>query len=99
MLAALTISNVVLIEKLNVEFQAGFCALTGETGAGKSILLDALGLALGVRAEAGLVRKGAEQASVSAEFHVAKKHPVLDLLQEQGLEGDDTLVLRRVLSA
>ncbi len=99
MLESLTISNVVLIEKLNIEFQAGFCALTGETGAGKSILLDALGLALGVRAEAGLVRKGAEQAGVSAAFHVAKNHPVLALLKEQGLETDTTLVLRRVLGA
>jgi DNA repair protein RecN (Recombination protein N) len=99
MLESLTISNVVLIEKLNIEFQAGFCALTGETGAGKSILLDALGLALGVRAEAGLVRKGAEQAGVSAAFHVAKNHPVLALLKEQGLETDMTLVLRRVLGA
>lgn len=99
MLAGLTISNVVLIEKLNTEFQAGFCALTGETGAGKSILLDSLGLALGVRAEAGLIRKGAEQAAVSAEFHVDKNHPVLALLKEQGLEVDETLVLRRVLGA
>ena len=99
MLESLTISNVVLIEKLNIEFQAGFCALTGETGAGKSILLDALGLALGVRAEAGLVRKGAEQAGVSAAFHVAKNHPVLALLKEHGLEIDTTLVLRRVLGA
>jgi len=99
MLAGLTISNVVLIEKLNTEFQAGFCALTGETGAGKSILLDSLGLALGVRAEAGLVRKGAEQATVSAEFHLEKNHPILDLLKEQGLEADQTLVLRRVLGA
>jgi DNA repair protein RecN (Recombination protein N) len=99
MLESLTISNVVLIEKLNIEFQAGFCALTGETGAGKSILLDALGLALGVRAEAGLVRKGAEQAGVSAAFHVVKNHPVLAVLKEQGLETDTTLVLRRVLGA
>ncbi len=75
MLAALAVHNVVLIEKLNAEFQPGFCALTGETGAGKSILLDSLGLALGSRAESGLVRKGAEQASVSAEFHITSTHP------------------------
>lgn len=99
MLVSLSIRNIVLIEKLDLEFRSGFCALTGETGAGKSILLDALALALGMRAEAGLVRHGAEQASVSAEFQVAGDHPVLGKLADQGLEGDDTLVLRRVLGA
>src|SRR6185436_18694090 len=99
MLLGLTIRDVVLIDRLSLAFRPGLCVLTGETGAGKSILLDSLGLALGVRAEAGLVRKGAEQETVSAEFHVAKKHPVLALLKEQGLDGDETLVLRRVLGA
>jgi DNA repair protein RecN (Recombination protein N) len=65
MLRTLHIKNVVLIDQLTVEFSQGFCALTGETGAGKSILLDSLGLALGGRSESGLVRKGADQAQVT----------------------------------
>ena len=97
MLASLTIRNVVLIEALDLHFQRGFCALTGETGAGKSILLDSLGLALGGRSDSGLVRKGAEQASVSAAFHVDASHPVHALLKDQGLDSDETLILRRVL--
>lgn len=98
MLSALTIQNVVLIDRLSLEFKSGFCALTGETGAGKSILLDALGLALGVRAEAGLVRAGADQATVSAEFHVKPGHPVFDLLREQDLAaGEGAMILRRTV--
>lgn len=99
MLTALDISQVVLIDRLRIEFQPGFCALTGETGAGKSILLDSLGLALGARAEAGLVRKGAAQASVSATFSLDARHPAHALLQAQELDSDSTLILRRVLSA
>lgn len=99
MLAALAIRNVVLIEKLDIQFQGGFCALTGETGAGKSILLDSLGLALGGRSESGLLRKGADQASVAAEFHIDPKHAAHELLKEQGLDSDTTLILRRVLGA
>lgn len=99
MLLSLTIRNVVLIEALEIRFHAGFCALTGETGAGKSILLDSLGLALGGRAESGMVRKGADQASVSAEFHIDDRHAVHAMLREQGLESDATLILRRVLGA
>lgn len=99
MLSFLSINNVVLIESLTLEFQNGFCALTGETGAGKSILLDSLGLALGARSDAGLIRKGSEQASVSACFDLQKDHAVFDLLQEQAISSDDDqLVLRRVLS-
>lgn len=98
MLASLTIRNVVLIDQLLIEFAGGFCALTGETGAGKSILLDSLGLALGARADAGLVRKGADHAAVSAEFHILSDHPVLAMLAEQGIEGDTALVLRRILN-
>jgi len=97
MLVSLFIQNVILIESLNIEFKGGFCALTGETGAGKSILLDSLGLALGARSDAGLVRKGAEQASVAAEFHIPKDHAVLSVLTEQGLEADTTLILRRTV--
>jgi DNA repair protein RecN (Recombination protein N) len=100
MLLGLTIRDVVLIERLELSFRPGLCVLTGETGAGKSILLDALGLALGVRAEAGLVRPGAEQAVVHAEFALAPKHPLRRMLREAGLacEGD-SLVLRRIVHA
>ncbi|MCB1680732.1 MAG: DNA repair protein RecN [Alphaproteobacteria bacterium] len=98
MLAHLRINDVVLIEKLEIEFKSGLCALTGETGAGKSILLDSLGLALGARAETGLIRRGAEQASVSAVFQIPKKHPVRKILKdaEIGIEQDE-LILRRVV--
>ncbi|AGH98601.1 DNA repair protein RecN [Micavibrio aeruginosavorus] len=99
MLVTLTIRNIVLIDQLTVGFDHGFCALTGETGAGKSILLDSLGLALGARSDSGLVRKGQDQASVTAEFHIDSKHAVLTLLNEQGIAADDTLILRRVLGA
>ncbi|MBT5309495.1 MAG: DNA repair protein RecN [Rhodospirillaceae bacterium] len=99
MLQSLSIREVVLIEKLELTFGAGLGVLTGETGAGKSILLDALGLALGVRAEARLVRHGAKQASVTASFDVDGNTGIQALLDEQGLEIDDGLmILRRVLS-
>jgi len=101
MLIALSIRDVVLIERLDLEFGAGLSVLTGETGAGKSILLDALGLALGARGEAGLVRRGAEKAIVSAAFDIPAKHPVRKLLADNEIapsgDGDDTLVLKRVL--
>ncbi|AWK87527.1 DNA repair protein RecN [Azospirillum thermophilum] len=99
MLASLTIRDVVLIERLTLSFRRGLCVLTGETGAGKSILLDALGLALGARAESGLVRHGAEQAAVTAEFELSGDHPALAILKEQGLDADDHLVVRRTVSA
>jgi len=97
MLAALSIRDIVLIDKLDLEFGQGLSALTGETGAGKSILLDSLGLAMGARAEAGLVRAGAEQASVAAVFDPPAGHPIYALLAEQGIEAEDEVVLRRVL--
>ena len=97
MLTALSIRDVVLIERLDLGFGPGLTVLTGETGAGKSILLDSLGLALGARAEAGLVRAGAEQASVTASFAPPSGHPVAALLAEQGLAAEDDIVLRRVL--
>lgn len=99
MLSGLRIQNVVLIEKLDITFQQGLCTLTGETGAGKSILLDSLGLATGARAESGLVRKGEEQASVTASFDLAPNHIAKELLEEQDLDFDENLVLRRVLKA
>ncbi|MEM6780929.1 MAG: DNA repair protein RecN [Pseudomonadota bacterium] len=99
MLASLNIKNVVLIDQLRIEFQSGLCALTGETGAGKSILLDSLGLALGARSDAGLVRKGTDQASVTAEFDIPVDHDVLAFLKKQDIEGDTNLILRRVVNS
>ncbi|MCE2577295.1 DNA repair protein RecN [Gluconacetobacter entanii] len=101
MLTHLSIRDVVLIEKLDLSFIAGLTVLTGETGAGKSILLDSLGLALGERASASLVRAGAEQASVSASFDIAADHPVHELLAEQGIaieEPREPILLRRIVT-
>jgi DNA repair protein RecN (Recombination protein N) len=99
MLLGLSIRDVVLIDRLDLAFRPGLCVLTGETGAGKSILLDALGLALGVRAESGLVRHGAEQASVAAEFDLPRKHAARRLLDEAGIVSEsDIIVLRRVVN-
>ncbi len=98
MLSSLSIRDVVLIEKLDLSFQAGLTVLTGETGAGKSILLDSLGLALGARSEQGLVRQGAEQASVAALFSPPSGHPALALLAEHGIDADGEIVLRRIVS-
>ena len=101
MLTTLAIRDVVLIEALDLEFGAGLGTLTGETGAGKSILLDALGLALGTRADSGLVRNGATQAMVSASFDLARDHPALALITENGFEAEpgEALVIRRVVKA
>ena len=99
MLVGLTVQNIVLIDRLELAFAAGLTALTGETGAGKSILLDALGLALGARAEGALVRAGAASASATAEFALPDRHPVHALLEEQGIERDEALILRRQLGA
>ena len=95
MLTGLSIRDVVLIEKLDLLFGPGLTVLTGETGAGKSILLDSLGLALGARADAGLIRQGAPQAGVSARFQPPPGHPAHALLDELGLPADDEIVLRR----
>jgi DNA repair protein RecN (Recombination protein N) len=101
MLLGLTIRDVVLIERLSLAFRPGLCVLTGETGAGKSILMDALGLALGRRAEAVLVRPGAEQAAVAAEFAVGGNHPASAILDKAGIATDlsGTIVLRRIVTA
>jgi DNA repair protein RecN (Recombination protein N) len=88
MLRQLAVHNIVLVERLELEFESGLGVLTGETGAGKSILLDALGLALGSRADAGLVRSGQEGASVTAEIALAANHPGIAALAEQGIEPD-----------
>lgn len=97
MLARLSIRDIVLIERLDIEFARGLAVLTGETGAGKSILLDAFALALGGRGDAGLVRHGAEQGQVTAAFDLAPGHPALGLLKDNGFD-DDTgeMILRRV---
>jgi DNA repair protein RecN (Recombination protein N) len=97
-LTALSIRDVVLIERLDLAFGPGLTVLTGETGAGKSILLDSLGLALGARADAGLVRAGADHATVTACFAPPVGHPLTPLLSEQGLDAEGEVVLRRVLS-
>lgn len=97
MLTNLSISNIVLIEKLNLEFGPGLNILTGETGAGKSILLDALALALGARSDTGLVRHGCNMASVVAEFDAINKN-LGNILTENGIEYEGTLILRRTLS-
>lgn len=99
MLVGLSIRNVVLIEQLTLSLRGGLSALTGETGAGKSILLDALGLALGGRSDAGLVRPGADSAVVTAEFDLPPDHPAFALLAEQELEAENPLILRRTVNA
>ena len=101
MLTGLSIRDVVLIETLDLEFGGGLGVLTGETGAGKSILLDALGLALGARAESGLVRTGQTQAVVSVSFELSSDHPALALLADNGLDSEpgEPLVIRRIVKA
>jgi DNA repair protein RecN (Recombination protein N) len=96
MLARLSIRDIVLIERLDIEFSRGLAVLTGETGAGKSILLDAFALALGGRGDSGLVRNGAEQGQVTAVFDVPKGHPAAAILSDNGLEDTGEMILRRV---
>ncbi len=98
MLTALSIRDVVLIERLDLGFGPGLTVLTGETGAGKSILLDSLGLALGARSDQGLVRAGCEQASVAAVFAPPADHPATALLAEHGIAAEEEIVLRRVVT-
>lgn len=114
MLLRLTINNVVLIDQLRIDFDPGLCTFTGETGAGKSILLDSLGLALGSRAESRLVRHGCDKAIVTAEFDLhgtneksapasnddRKPHPVYHILNDADIiiEPSETLILKRVLN-
>jgi DNA repair protein RecN (Recombination protein N) len=101
MLTSLSIRDVVLIESLDLEFGPGLGVLTGETGAGKSILLDALGLALGARADSSLVRQGQAQAVVTVSFDLPASHPALDLLRDNGLGGEagEAVVVRRIVRA
>ena len=100
MLRSLSIRDVVLVRALEVEFLPRLCVLSGETGAGKSILLDALGLAVGSRADSALVRHGASQAMVVAAFEVSADHPARRLLEANGMDASEhAIVLRRVVSA
>src|SRR5260221_6281091 len=98
MLIQLSIRDIVLIERLDLAFETGLSVLTGETGAGKSILLDALSLALGGRGDSGLVRHGAGQGQgdVTAVFDLRGDHPSRRLLQDSGIDADGDLILRRV---
>ena len=97
MLVALSIRDVLLIDKLDLAFRPGLTVLTGETGAGKSILLDSLGLALGARSEGGLVRPGAQGLSVTAEFDLPEDHPARAILLENDMTPSDTLLMRRAV--
>ncbi len=99
MLVQLSIRDIVLIERLDLGFEAGLSVLTGETGAGKSILLDSLSLALGGRGDGGLVRHGEDKGQVTATFEVDMDHPARLLLRENGLDDDGDLIFRRVQSA
>ena len=95
MLSRLSIRDIVLIERLDIDFAGGLAALTGETGAGKSILLDAFALALGGRGDQTLVRQGLEQGQVTAVFDVARDHPARALLAANDISSEDELILRR----
>src|SRR6185437_9866136 len=100
MLRALSIRDYVIVERLDLELGSGFTALTGETGAGKSILVDALVLVLGGRADAGVVRPGAQRAEISADFDAASTSPVREWLEAQDLdEGDGSCLVRRTIDA
>lgn len=101
MLSRLSVRDVVLIEKLDLDFAGGLCVFTGETGAGKSILLDSLALATGARSDAALVRRGCKQLSVTAEFSLPDGHEVFKVLDEHEIEheSDEPLVLRRIVTA
>src|SRR4051812_30594792 len=96
MLSRLSIRDIVLIDKLDIEFAGGLAVLTGETGAGKSILLDSFALALGGRGDQGLVSQGREQGQVTAVFDIPRAHPANAILAEHGVAAEDELILRRM---
>ena len=98
MLKHLTIRDMLIIDRLELEFSSGLNVLTGETGAGKSILLDSLGFVLGWRGRSELVRKGAEQGEVCAVFELQTDHPAFKAVQEAGLADGQDVILRRVNS-
>ena len=97
MLRSLSIRHFAIIDRVDLDFAPGFCVISGETGAGKSILIDALGLLLGQRASSGLVAAGQDRADLSAEFELTESSAALEWLREQALDEDRRLVLRRVL--
>ena len=99
MLRGLDIRDMLIIDRLELEFQPGLNVLTGETGAGKSILLDSLGFVLGWRGRAELVRQGAQQGEVIASFDLADDHAAHAVLEAAGIPGGDELILRRVNTA
>ena len=99
MLSYLSVRDIVLIDRLDLELDAGMTVLTGETGAGKSILLDALALALGARGDAGLVRAGCQAGEVRAVFDLPGDHPAFGILTDAGMEAGGELIIRRVQSA
>ena len=99
MLRTLSVRNVILIKRLDIGFESGLCVLTGETGSGKSILLDALGLAMGIRADSNLIKLGENQSVVTAAFELDNRVGLSGLLRQQGIEFDKSLILRRVLNS
>ena len=99
MLNLIRIRNYAIIDEVELEFEPGFSVMTGETGAGKSILVDALGLALGDRADASMVRQGTDRAEISVSFDCPDTHPAAEWLREHGLDQEQCCVIRRVISA
>ena len=99
MLESLTIRHVALIDEATICFHPGMQVMTGETGAGKSIVVDSVNLILGGRADRDLIRTGCEKASVEAAFSVRNNRQVLDYLKEEGIDCDDTLTIYREISA
>ena len=97
MLRYLSLRDFVIVDELELDLQAGFTTLTGETGAGKSILIDALGLVLGARSDALVVRQGAKKAEITAEFELARLAAVRDWLEQNELAEDGGCLLRRVI--
>jgi len=98
MITNITIKNVVLIEKLQIEFHNGLCALTGETGAGKSILLDSVGLALGNRANSSLIGKSSDSCSVSVSFDLKENHPAYKILEDNEFDEEEAIIIDRTIS-
>ena len=99
MLKELIVKNIVLIESIKIEFKKGLSVLTGETGTGKSILLDSLGLIVGNRVDFNLIRHGENDASVTAIFQIYEKHPVIKVIQKYDIEFENELIIRRQIKA
>src|SRR3989338_1823580 len=99
MLTTLTVKNFALIEELSLDFASGFSVISGETGAGKSILVGALGLLLGGRADSEAIRSGAEESLIEATFDISKNPSITELLKEMGLYEGEDLIIRRHLSS